>query len=89
MPTVCWSSALRGRAASSGHSPACGRAHSSAPVPLSTLVTTDNLQVGPLSVSHQGQFPAVTISFNLPKGVALGQSIDAIDKAVTAVGFAV
>ena len=57
-----------------------------APVPLSTLVTTDNLQVGPLSVSHQGQFPAVTISFNLPKGVALGQSIDAIDKAVAAMG---
>ena len=37
------------------------------PVPLSTLVTTDNLKVGPLSVSHQGQFPAVTISFNLPR----------------------
>ena len=35
-------------------------------------------------MSHQGQFPAVTISFNLPKGVALGQSIDAIQKAVTA-----
>jgi multidrug efflux pump subunit AcrB len=52
------------------------------PVPLSTLVTTDNLQVGPLSVSHQGQFPAVTISFNLPKGVALGEAIDAIDNAV-------
>ena len=52
------------------------------PVPLSTLVTTDNLQVGPLSVSHQGQFPAVTISFNLPKGVALGEAIEAIDKAV-------
>ena len=38
------------------------------PVPLSTLVTTDNLKVGPLSVSHQGQFPAVTISFNLRQG---------------------
>ena len=37
-------------------------------------------------MSHQGQFPAVTISFNLPKGVALGQAIDAIDKAVTAMG---
>ena len=56
------------------------------PVPLSTLVTTDNLKVGPLSVSHQGQFPAVTISFNLPKGVALGQSIDAIQKAVADMG---
>ena len=56
------------------------------PVPLSTLVTTDNLKVGPLSVSHQGQFPAVTISFNLPKGVALGQAIDAIQKAVADMG---
>ena len=56
------------------------------PVPLSTLVTTDNLKVGPLSVSHQGQFPAVTISFNLPKGVALGQAIDAIEKAVADMG---
>jgi multidrug efflux pump subunit AcrB len=53
-------------------------------VPLRTLVTVDNTQVGPLSVSHQGQFPAVTISFNLPKGVALGQAIDAVGKAVTA-----
>ena len=56
------------------------------PVPLSTLVTTNNLQVGPLSVSHQGQFPAVTISFNLPKGIALGQTIDAIEKAVSDMG---
>jgi multidrug efflux pump subunit AcrB len=48
-------------------------------------VTVDNTQVGPLSVSHQGQFPAVTISFNLPKGVALGQAIDAVVKAVTAI----
>jgi hydrophobe/amphiphile efflux-1 (HAE1) family protein len=54
-------------------------------VPLRTLVTVDNTQVGPLSVSHQGQFPAVTISFNLPKGVALGQAIDAVVKAVTAI----
>jgi multidrug efflux pump subunit AcrB len=55
-------------------------------VPLSTLVTTDDMQVGPLSVSHQSQFPAVTISFNLPKGVALGQAVDVIDKAVTELG---
>jgi len=53
-----------------------------ASVPISTLVTIDNTQVGPLSVSHQGQFPAVTISFNLPAGMALGQAIDAIQKAV-------
>ena len=57
-----------------------------ASVPISTLVTIDNTQVGPLSVSHQGQFPAITISFNLPAGVALGQAIDAVQKAVTQMG---
>jgi multidrug efflux pump subunit AcrB len=56
------------------------------PVPISTLVTIDNAQVGPLSVSHQGQFPAVTVSFNLPKGIALGQAIDAINKTVEQMG---
>src|SRR5262245_64142133 len=39
-------------------------------VPISTLVTIDNTQVGPLSVSHQGQFPAITLSFNLQIGRA-------------------
>ncbi len=57
-----------------------------ASVPISTLVTIDSTQVGPLSVSHQGQFPAVTISFNLPVGMALGQAIDAIQKAVADMG---
>ncbi len=33
-----------------------------------------------LSVSHQGQFPAVTISFNLAPGVALGQATEVIQK---------
>jgi multidrug efflux pump subunit AcrB len=35
-----------------------------------------------LSVNHQGQFPAVTISFNLAPGVALGQATEAIERAV-------
>ena len=35
-----------------------------------------------LSVNHQGQFPAVTISFNLAPGVALGQATEIIEKAV-------
>ncbi len=35
----------------------------------------------PLVVNHQGLFPAVTISFNLPKGVALGQAVDIIESA--------
>ena len=58
-----------------------------AAVPLSTLVTVDNTQVGPLSVSHQGQFPAVTLSFNLPPGVALGQAVDAIQNAERELGM--
>jgi hydrophobe/amphiphile efflux-1 (HAE1) family protein len=59
---------------------------SGASVPISTLVTIDNTQVGPLSVSHQGQFPAITLSFNLPSGVALGQAIAAVQKAVAEMG---
>jgi hydrophobe/amphiphile efflux-1 (HAE1) family protein len=35
-----------------------------------------------LSVNHQGQFPAVTLSFNLAPGVSLGQATEAVDKAV-------
>ncbi|MEP6710068.1 MAG: efflux RND transporter permease subunit [Verrucomicrobiota bacterium] len=41
-------------------------------VPLSA-VTTINRTVGPLTVAHLGQLPAVTISFNLKPGVSLGE----------------
>jgi len=50
-------------------------------VPLSSLVDVDNSKVGLLSVSHQGQFPAVTLTFNLRPGVALGEAVDAITGA--------
>jgi multidrug efflux pump len=53
----------------------------SAAVPLSSLVTVDSEAVGPLSISHLGEFPAVTFSFNLSPGVALGQAIDAVNNA--------
>ena len=36
----------------------------------------------PLSISHQGQFPVVTISFNLAPGYSLGQATDAIDEVI-------
>jgi len=52
-----------------------------AAVPMSALVTVDTTKVGPLSVTHQGQFPSVTLSFNLRPGVALGQAVDAINQA--------
>jgi hydrophobe/amphiphile efflux-1 (HAE1) family protein len=48
-------------------------------VPLSTLVDTV-VKVAPLVVNHQGQFPSVTISFNLQPGTAIGQATIAIQK---------
>ncbi|AWM85325.1 multidrug efflux RND transporter permease subunit [Microvirga sp. 17 mud 1-3] len=49
-------------------------------VPLSVLAKWTTRPVAPLSVSHQGQFPAVTISFNLAPGIALGQATQAIER---------
>jgi hydrophobe/amphiphile efflux-1 (HAE1) family protein len=50
-------------------------------VPLSTFVHYDTEHVSSLSINHQGQFPAVTLSFNLGPGVALGDAVNAIQKA--------
>jgi HAE1 family hydrophobic/amphiphilic exporter-1 len=55
-------------------------------VPLATFATWTSVPVRSLSISHQGQFPAITISFNLAQGVALGQATDAIQAAVTDLG---
>ena len=49
-------------------------------VPISTLVDSV-IKVSPLVINHQGQFPSVTISFNLAPGIALGQAVSAIEKA--------
>jgi multidrug efflux pump len=50
-------------------------------VPLSAFVHIQNT-TAPLSINRQGQFPAVTISFNLAPRAALGTAIEQIDKAV-------
>jgi HAE1 family hydrophobic/amphiphilic exporter-1 len=60
-----------------------------ATVPLSSLVTVDTSPVGALSVTHQDQFPAVTLSFNLRNGVALGQAVQAILQASGEIGMPV
>ncbi len=52
-----------------------------AAVPLSALVQVDTTRVGPLSVAHQGQFPAATITFNLRPGAAIGDAVNAINAA--------
>ncbi len=49
-------------------------------VPLSALVRMTTKPVAPLAVNHQGQFPAVTISFNLTNGASLGDAVNAIAK---------
>jgi hydrophobe/amphiphile efflux-1 (HAE1) family protein len=47
-------------------------------VPLSAMTKYDTQQVTYLSINHQGQFPAVTLSFNLAPGAALGDAVNAI-----------
>ena len=50
-------------------------------VPLDTVAEIKQ-QIGPLTVNHNGQLPAVTLSFNLRPGFALGQAVNEIEKAV-------
>jgi multidrug efflux pump len=49
-------------------------------VPLSAIVSIRQ-RAGPLQITHLGQFPATTISFNLSPGSSLGAAVDAIHKA--------
>jgi multidrug efflux pump subunit AcrB len=56
-------------------------------VPLSAVVDINTNKLGPLAVTHQGQFPAVTLAFNLRPGVALGQAVDAISQATHDIGM--
>ena len=50
-------------------------------VPLAAFATWTTRDTVPVSISHQGQFPAITISFNLAQDVALGTATDAIRRA--------
>ncbi|MBV9112413.1 MAG: multidrug efflux RND transporter permease subunit [Hyphomicrobiales bacterium] len=58
------------------HSPTTG-----GEVPLSAFAKWTTTPIQPLSISHQGQFPAITISFNLAQGTALGQATAVIEHA--------
>jgi multidrug efflux pump len=44
-------------------------------------------RTAPLTVNHQGQFPSVTISFNLPPDIALGTAVDAVERAEAEIGL--
>jgi multidrug efflux pump len=52
---------------------------SSNPVPLSAISRFTTTQ-SPLTINHQGQFPVVTISFNVAPGHSLSQAVDALEK---------
>jgi multidrug efflux pump len=71
------------RAGSAGSSTSASTAVTQTPVPLGAF-THLQMQSEPLSINHQGQFPAATISFNLAAGYSLGQALNAFDKVVAA-----
>ncbi|MGY1449796.1 multidrug efflux RND transporter permease subunit [Pseudomonas chlororaphis] len=56
-------------------------------VPLSALAKVDPPTVGPLSIAHDGMFPAANLSFNLAPGVALGDAVIMLDQAKNQIGM--
>jgi multidrug efflux pump len=59
------------------------RSATGAAVPLSTFVRTKQ-SVAPLTINHQGQFPSVTISFDVAPGESLGKAVDAVNARIAA-----
>jgi multidrug efflux pump len=66
--------------------PAAVSTPNGAAVPLSAFTHFES-RTAPLSVNHQGQFPVVTISFNLAPDASLGEATKAIDKAQQEIGM--
>jgi multidrug efflux pump len=79
-PTIASSTVFGSGTASSTAFPNGGQ------VPLSafTHVETSN---APITVNHQGQFPVVTLSFNLAPDASLGDAVDAVNKVKTEIGM--
>src|SRR5437868_15283619 len=62
------------------------RSASGGQVPLSTFTQTTET-TAPLVIGHQGQFPSVTLSFNLAPGVSLGEAVRALESATQQIGL--
>jgi multidrug efflux pump len=75
------SGATSSGAATSGTASGAGRL-----VPLSAFSHYETANA-PLTINHQGQFPAITFSFNLPPGVALGDAVTAVNRAEAEIGL--
>ncbi len=65
--------------AASGNSGSSSPAAAVGAIPLSAVAHYVS-KVEPLTVNHQGQFPSVTLSFNLAPGVSLGTAVNLIDQ---------
>jgi multidrug efflux pump len=55
-------------------------------IPLSSIASVEDRNT-PLVINHAGQFPAVTMSFNLAKGASLGRAVEAIEEAQRELGM--
>ncbi|MFA5109838.1 MAG: MdtB/MuxB family multidrug efflux RND transporter permease subunit [Desulfobaccales bacterium] len=55
-------------------------------VPLSAITRVEET-TGPLAISHQGQFPATTLSFNLAPGASLGEAVQAMEATTRVLGL--
>ncbi|MGD0732132.1 MAG: efflux RND transporter permease subunit, partial [Terracidiphilus sp.] len=82
VPAVISPTAATALAASSAPAASTGGAM----VPLSVIAHYEP-QRTPLQVNHQGQYPAVTLSFNLAPNVALGDAVTALEKAQSEMGM--
>jgi multidrug efflux pump len=54
--------------------------------PLGSFTTENTVQI-PITINHQGQFPAVTLSFNLAPGASLGDAVEKIRQSTKAIGM--
>jgi multidrug efflux pump len=88
---------LAGTASTSGSSASAGTTSGTTPntttssvgakaIPLSAFTVAEPMTEA-LSINHQGQFPAVTVSFNLAPDASLGTAITDIDKVTKQIGF--
>ncbi|SNT43645.1 multidrug efflux pump [Granulicella rosea] len=73
------SSGSQNGSGSSNSNSSSGTAALATPVPLS-VVSSFTTTRSPLTISHQGQFPVVTLSFNVAPGYSLSQAVDAVEK---------
>ncbi len=62
------------------------RSQSGTEVPLSQIATFTTV-VAPLAINHQGQFPSVTLSFNLAPGASIGEAVSAVRQAAASLGL--